>query len=473
MTVDANKKTTTSQDTASDKGRPIRWRWYHFYFVLAMFDVLVIAASLYMYHRTIRSFAVALSELNEIAEAETWIANVRLVVLQLNAPGNDVFASRAVEKERARFNKSRTQYRAMVTRESEFGVRLGKFQGLVDGMLNAEESIFQILGTIEGEDVPPARERRALNEATSIMASMDRYQADALESLGTVAQALSSKQHRLLSEYQGALKKSGAIEKYIFGTVILILVGVFWYGRKLQQTYEQMIHERQRAIEEKHARLAAVGEVCSAVAHGIRNPLAAITSSAQLALEFGTSDEQTKLRMQDALYESRRLNERVTRLLGFSSPRHGRFEHCDVEMIVRGALDEIRPKLEESRIHVDIECRGKPLAIRGDREWLAQAIIEVVSNSMEHMPSGGSVQVSYGRDPHMQNFVRIDIIDDGPGIPESIQSKVFDLFFTSKAEGNGIGLASVRRVVDMHSGRVAVAPRNGRGAHIEILLPLA
>lgn len=437
-----------------------------------MFDIMVIASSLFMYHRTIRSFVLALDELHAVDQAEVWIANLRLAVLQLNAPGNDVFASRLVDQERARFDRTRTQYRAVAKREVEFGVKLGEFRTYVDNMFGEEEKIFDIFGTVVQGNLAPAEERRLLNQATSIMASMDRYQAVALESLGIVARALSAKEHRLLDEYRAALEISAAIEKYMFGTVAFILIAVFWYGRKLQQTHEQMIQEQQRAIEEKHARLAAVGEVCSAVAHGIRNPLAAITSSAQLALEFGTADETTKLRMQDALHESRRLNERVTRLLGFASPREGRFERCDIETLIREALREIKPKLEECRVRVETECRDRPLVVRGDREWLSQAIIEVVSNSMEHMPSGGTVDVACSRDTREPGFVRIDIIDEGPGIPDSIRSRVFDLFFTSKAEGNGIGLASVKRVVDMHSGRVSVAPTNGHGAHIEILLPL-
>ncbi len=450
----------------------IRWRWYHFYFVLAMFDVVVIAASLIMYHRTIQSFSVALNELHRVDEGEAWVGNIRLAVLHLNAPGNDVFATRLVEQERARFERSRTRYRAMATRDAEFGLDLAEFRARVDEMFGEEQRVFGIFASINEATITPARERRLLNEATSAMASMDRHQAKALEALALVAQGLSDEEHRLLDEYRDALQHSASIEKYMFAMVVIILIGVFWYGRKLQQTYEQMMLERQRVAEEKHARLAAVGEVCAAVAHGIRNPLAAITSSAQLALEFGTADEQTKLRMQDVLYESRRLAERVTRLLGFSSPREGRFERCDVDAIIQGALDEIRPSLEESRVRVETDFRDQPLAVRGDSEWLTQAIIEVVSNSMEHMSSGGRITVACGRDDREPRFARIDITDDGSGIPETIRTRVFDLFFTSKAEGNGIGLASVKRVMDMHAGRVCAADTKGRGARIEMLLPL-
>ncbi len=451
----------------------MRWRWYHYYFLLAMFDVVVIAASLALNHRTSESFSVALAELHQIDEAENWLADLRVTVLQLNAPGNDVFETRQVSKERRRFNRTHTRFGALMLREREFDIDLSAFREQVEQMVQDEEQIFVILGEISEADATGAGEPARLAQATSIMASMDRHQVGAQQSLGIALQALGIERHGLLNAYRVGLELNEAIEKLLLGTVVLILLGVFWYGRKLQRTHEQMIRGQQMAMEEKHARLAAVGEVCSAVAHGIRNPLAAITSSTQLALEFGTADDATKLRIQDALDESRRLDERITRLLSFSRTQRPNFERCELAPIIHDALQEIRPKLDEGRIRVDTDCDRRPLVIEGDRDWLTQAIIEVASNSMEHMPSGGTLEVRCRRDAEQSQFARIDIIDDGPGIPDSVRPHVFDLFFTSKAEGNGIGLASVKRAVEMHGGRVSVAPYNGRGAHIEILLPLA
>jgi signal transduction histidine kinase len=450
----------------------LRWRWYHFYFLLALFDVVVIIVSISLYHSTLTSYAVALEDLRHSDDAQRWVANLSVAVIELNAPGNDVFASRRVAEERERFERTQTRFAALLKRQREFGVDLGDFERQVGDMFREEHRVFNIFAEIEVTHATGDLERDQVNTAAAFMASMDRYQANAQASLATMADTLSEDQHRLLHDYGAALKRKLSVEKYLLGIVVLILIGVFWYGRKLQGMHDQMLQEQQRAIEEKHARLAAVGEVCSAVAHGMRNPLAAITSSAQLVLEYGTLDEPTTLRVRDVLNESRRLDHRIRRLLDFSRARERVLEDCDIELIVRDAINEIQPKLDECQVATETECTNGPLVVRGDREWLAQAIIEVVSNSMEHLPPGGLIRVTCKPDPQTAGHTRINVVDDGPGIPESIRERVFDLFFTSKAEGNGIGLATVKRVIDMHGGRVAVEPPiDGTGANICIVLP--
>jgi signal transduction histidine kinase len=159
--------------------------------------------------------------------------------------------------------------------------------------------------------------------------------------------------------------------------------------------------------------------------------------------------------------------------LDFAGDRPGRLAACELVQITQDAVREIRSRLEEADIRVETDYRDQPLIVEGDREWLGQAIIEVVTNAIEHSPSGGSIRIGCRRDGVRPEFARIEITDDGAGIPESIRSRVFDLFFTSKPGGHGIGLASVKRVVEMHGGRVAFATHDGRGAHIEITLPLA
>lgn len=436
-----------------------------------MFDIIVMVSSLLVYHWTLSSYSVALNELRTLDAAQIWLSNLRIAVIQLNAPGNDVFESRNVAEERDRFDKARTRYHALVQRDGEFGVDLSSFRANLAQMVTEAERIFDAFAAAA---IGPSgvADRGHLDVATAHMAAMDRYQAGALDSINLAAMALSEKQHNLLAGYGTALERSAAIEKYLFATVGVMLLGVFWYGRKLQQTHEQLIAEQQLAVEEKHKRLAAVGEVCSSVSHGIRNPLAAITSSAQLVLEYGTLDETTRLRIRDILHESRRLNDRVTRLLNFSNSRKISLERCDLNEIIRSAIHEIQPKLDQSRICVDFDAGNGDLFINGDKEWIAQAVIEVVSNSMDHMPGGGDVSITCQRQTHQSCFAQIDIVDSGPGIPENIRPHVFDLFFTSKPDGTGIGLASVKRAVEMHGGNVAVAPTNGRGARIEISLPL-
>ncbi len=472
MTISNSEDREKQTSRLARNGVVMGWRWYHFYFVFALFDLVVIGASLSLYHQTLSSYTVALSEFRRIDEAQNWITNLRIAVVRLNAPGNDVFASRRADEERDRFERTQKRFNALVMRSDEFGIPLDTFRLKMERMFVEEDRIFGIFDRIADENPGDETERTQINTATTFMASMDRYQAEALESLDAVALVLSEKEQRLLTRYGAALARSADFEKYILGIVAFILVGVFWYGRKLQRMHDQMVAQQQRAVEEKQSRLAAVGEVCSAVSHGIRNPLAAITSSAQLALEYGTLDDDTRLRVQDILSEGVRLNQRVSRLLDFSNAKEAIFEPCDIGQIVKEALEEIRPKLESNRVHVETCVGPEPVTVQGDREWLAQSIIEIVSNSMDHLPNGGEVRIECGTTRTSPPAACIDVYDNGPGIPQLARAHVFDLFFTSKADGNGIGLASVRRVVDMHGGRVEVGDMAKSGAHIHIELPL-
>ncbi len=461
-----------SGQTSAMRRLAARWRWYHFYFLLAMFDVLVLIATMVMYHRTLSSYAVSLRDLGQLDEAHRWVEGLRYAIIRLNAPGNDVFETRDVPHERLRFDRTWTNVQAVMDRADEFDVDLQDFRLHLQRMVVEEKAIFDVFDQLQDEETGAGDVPEIIVRVTARMASMDRHQAMGLEVLATIAGAIEAEEHRLLSEHGRRLQRSVSIEKYFMGVVFLMLVGVFWFGRKLQQANDTILLQRQHAVEEKLARLAAVGEVCSAVSHGIKNPLAAINSSAQLAIEFGTLDEMTKRRIEDILHESRRLNERVNRLLDFSNAKPSQFEACDLSTVIRSASQEVQAKLDEQSVCVTLDLPDEPIRVHGDREWLVQSIIELISNAMEHLSGGGNVHVRCTSDTQ-NRYACIDVMDDGPGISESIRDRIFDLFFTSKAEGNGVGLASVKRAVEMHGGRVVLMDSSGQGTHISIQLPLA
>ncbi len=466
----------TSPEFNSEPGRwrraALSWRWYHFYFILALFDVLVIVASFVLYHRTLTSYELALSGLSSLETKQNWIAQVQLAVTRLNAPGNDIFESRDVYGERARFTRSQAELHLLLHRESELGINLDRVEEHVDKMIAQERDIFDEFEKLSRTESSPQLERQLLSAATVSMASMDRHQAIALEVLSMIHNDLGDKESHLLAVYGSQLKRIASYEKYFLGIVGLILLGVFWYGRKLQNLNDRMIESHRRALAERQGRLAAVGEVCSSVAHGIRNPLAAITSSAQLALEFGTLDDATRLRIKDVLAEGQRLDRRVSRLIDFSRGGDPVSVPYDVRDMVKQAIHEVQPNIENRGIDLETEYGAKRLIVCGNPEAMTQCIIELLSNAMDHLAPGGRLFVSCARQARAANKVEVNVIDDGPGIPQELHSKVFELFFTTKAQGNGIGLASVRRTIEAQDGVVSVKPRAQRGTHIQAVLPL-
>jgi signal transduction histidine kinase len=459
---------TTEQTGQSPKRRA--WQWYHFYFVLALFDILVIIASLALHHRTLRTYEVSLGELGQVDAAEKFVSDLRSAVIALNAPGNDVFQTRRSAEERQRSEQMRRSVRNTLRTLPERPLDLTGFDAEIAEMTSAQDRIFDFFDRLDDSTLNTNEAQPMLESASATMATMDQHQAAALDILDHVGAVLRHDKDQLYREYGATLHRRSGLERLFLVVVIGILIGVLWYGRKLHQTHEQMRKEQARGRQERQDRLAAIGELCSAFAHGIRNPLAVIKSSAQIALKYPSIDDPILSRVREVLDACQRLERRCTRLLEFArEPLHG-FEQYDLTHDLRQAIDEIASRLDAHDIRVTSSFAIEPLEVFGDRERIVQSMIELLSNAIDHLPSGGHVNVDCRLHTDHTSAI-IDITDDGPGIPEPIRDRVFDLFFTSKPDGGGIGLASVKRAVDLHHGTVRIMPSQS-GAHIRIELPL-
>ena len=229
---------------------------------------------------------------------------------------------------------------------------------------------------------------------------------------------------------------------------------------------KRLAESRRKLVERE--RMAAVGELCSAVAHGIRNPLSSIASSAELILSHGPSDEPTQSRVRDVLAECARLSQRVSRLLDYARPTRAAEEVIQLDELLDQAATEMAPFLRARSVQLRKQFSSEKLMIRGDREILVNAVIELITNAAEQ-PSDDPVIVlgCFGRD----GGAVVEVRDNGPGFSKHAKPRVFDLFYTTKANGNGIGLSSVRKAVELHDGKVYVENANGGGAMVRFTLP--
>jgi signal transduction histidine kinase len=122
-------------------------------------------------------------------------------------------------------------------------------------------------------------------------------------------------------------------------------------------------------------------------------------------------------------------------------------------------------------IHLQERYGSGPLLIKADPDLLKQAILNIIINGCQVMPHGGKLAVETGRDE--ENHIFIAITDSGPGIPEETRDKIFNLYYTTKPTGSGIGLAQAFRAVQLHNGRIRVESEVGAGACFRIILPTA
>jgi signal transduction histidine kinase len=219
-------------------------------------------------------------------------------------------------------------------------------------------------------------------------------------------------------------------------------------------------------------KLASLGEMAAAVAHGLRNPLASLRASAQLALRHpGSPGAQEQLKA--IIDEVDRLDRRISHLLAFSrpSPFHPLPER------VPALVDEILPafseRLREQGVTLDRDLPESLPEIRVDPMKLEQVLLEVVSNSLDAMPSGGRLHIGAAAAPGREGAgVTIEITDSGVGIPDHVLPSVSQPFFTTRAEGTGLGLATARRFVEQHGGRLEISSQVGVGTTVRIWLPL-
>jgi len=443
-----------------------RWRWYHFYFLLALFDLAVILASISFYYQSLHTYRLALEALTAVGAKQSWVTDLRVAVVKLNAPGNDIFESRELETERRRFTDLRGRVHQLLEGKPLHDPALHDFERRLATMVRTEEELFSTFDALSSVPRNSEDEQALFDRATARMAAMDRAQANALTALIDVEQSLRAEQQALLERYERSLERNVLAERYFFATVGVALLGMFLFGRTLQRANDQMMADRRRVADERQAHLVAIGEVCATVAHGLSNPLAGICAAAQVAREQAGAGPLSEM-LDDIVSESRRLDERARRLLDFSRPLEPHLVPCDVRSLLEGVIHSLQGSHKGSRLLAKDPDR---LRIYADPDMLAEALYELGVNGIRAMNGEGTLTFEA-----TGNGARttIRVIDQGRGIPAPARSRLFELFFTTRQGGTGMGLATVRKLIQIQGGTVTLeSTRAGRTVFL-VELPVA
>lgn len=257
----------------------------------------------------------------------------------------------------------------------------------------------------------------------------------------------------------------------------LELVLAAWHEatERLQQTHEALRDEVRRLTDEleiknrelaRKNRLADLGQMASHVAHEVRNGLAPLTLYLSL-LRRKSSDNEGVLSLLakiDLCFGA--VQTTVSDLLSFTSDRDPTRRTFDVSQLVAEVCESLAPQLTAQRIYADLSLAER-LIVWADRDMLRRAILNLVLNAVDAMPSGGTLSVATCETP---GGLDIEVADSGPGI-EHEQSKIFEPFFTTKSDGTGLGLAIVQRIADAHDGGVSATNCPEGGAAFTIHLP--
>lgn len=216
-----------------------------------------------------------------------------------------------------------------------------------------------------------------------------------------------------------------------------------------------------------------ISRLAGGLAHEIKNPLSTILLNMELLAEnlegIDAPEARRAQRQIDVVQrECRRLESLLDDFLNFTKAHHLELQPSDLNREIREIIDFYRPKAEESNIEL-IEYLASDLpTVLLDRRSFHRALFNLVLNAQQAMSEGGQLVI---RTRNEGNEVAIDLIDTGVGIDEKVLARLFDAFFSTKREGSGLGLATSRKIIQAHGGRMAVQSEPNFGTKFTVTLP--
>ncbi len=257
--------------------------------------------------------------------------------------------------------------------------------------------------------------------------------------------------------------------------------------RNFQAELERQVKERTRELEETavrlHAtqaelvraeRIAVTGQIAAGVTHEIRTPLNSLAINVQL-LRRELSREAPPPSIGEILstlatveYEINRINRILEEFVKFARLPTPRFDQVEIGPLLEEILGLLGPQAAEAGVCIETPRTLPVASVRGDGDQLREVFLNLGQNALQAMPNGGTLGVEVGQDG---DGVRIDVTDSGPGIPEAQRELIFLPFVSTKADGLGLGLPIVRRIVEEHGGSVSCQNRAGGGAAFVVRLP--
>ncbi|MCK5311354.1 MAG: hypothetical protein KAJ62_04555 [Desulfobacteraceae bacterium] len=241
------------------------------------------------------------------------------------------------------------------------------------------------------------------------------------------------------------------------------------YHDSMMESKEQLEEMFDQKVQSE--KMAAIGEMTSILAHELKNPLGIIHSSAQYLIDGKQSKNVTQEMLHYIKNEVENLNLSINSILKFARQRIPEFEKVDLLIQVDYLISQWQHSDDHrGDVEININVAGALPCIYADFKQIGQVLLNLVRNSEEMMDNGGLIMIELKQD---YDFIQIQVIDNGPGIPDKNLDKVFQNFFTTKKQGIGLGLAVCEQIINAHNGEISLKNNNiSDGAIACIRLPI-
>ena len=288
-------------------------------------------------------------------------------------------------------------------------------------------------------------------------------------------------------------KRADPIDRDIREARIVVLLGALCGGLLLYLSLFAIVRQAARKIKEQEEnllkvqsdlvasqRMAAVGEIAAAVAHGIGNPLSSIRAAAQVAkldcdeCEGPDLQRKTLVTLDEIIQQVDRVQKRMRGLLNFAKPMEPRPAPVEINSLLSDIVEVLRPRFAEAGVSPQLDLDRSLPEVQLDANHVEQIFMGLVTNALEATPNGGRVTIRTNtlKDNGSATNVHISIEDTGEGIPVDSRERVFDPFFTTKPDGTGIGLPLARKFVERNGGKIIVSDGTSGGAKFDVVFPV-
>jgi signal transduction histidine kinase len=407
----------------------------------------------------------------ELRPEEAGLADrVRRIQVQIQAAADSIFRLYDSGQREAAFNTAQqelqgrllpalTQLNREIYRQARESSVRGAYSRLEEILGGQKRILLLILmlslaGGLLGSWLIARSLARPLNELSGAMAVVGAGQLDqpvtasSRDEVGQLARAFGQMTDKLRQSRSDLLRLNTELETKI---------------SQLEQTQAQLVQSE---------KLASIGEMSAAVAHGLRNPLASLRAAAQLVRRHPDAPSSAE-HLSAIIDEVDRLDRRISHLLSFSRPAPYHPMPEDVARLLEELLPAFGELLRERHIDVRLDLSPAIPAVRVDPMQLEQALVEIISNALDAMPAGGELRLAataHSNNGSQPTEVAIEVGDTGPGIPDQVMPSVCEPFFTTRQEGTGLGLAIAKRYVEQNGGRLEIVSRPG-GTTVRVRLP--